>query len=398
MKLTVIGFGQCGGRIADEFAKINRKARLFRRIEITPGVFAVNTDVADLSGLTAIPRDFGHRILIGSDRTGGHGVGKVNELGAEIAKRDADKVIDAIRQTRKFHESDALLLVSSSSGGTGSGSLPVIAQVIKERHIGRKVYALVVLPFEHEESTEEKAIYNTATCLKSISSVADAVILVDNQRYVTKDAALLTNLSGINERIVKPFYDLLCAGEETKARYIAAKTLDAGDIIQTLTGWTVIGYGSSQLSLLRALSLKKSSFTTTDAQIHRGVAAMNEAMSDLSLNCAPTDAGKALYLLAAPRGEINVSLVRALGEHLRASVPKAIIRNGDYPRGGRSLGVHVILSALSNVERVKQYYAKTVSGMPELRKRQEEGAVRLRDMDKVGNDVPSLLQEEERYS
>ena len=94
MKLVVIGFGQCGGRIADQFARLNKKARGSRGIEITPGVFAVNTDAADLSGLAHIRSDYRHRILIGGRKTGGHGVGKINELGAEIAKEDSDKVID----------------------------------------------------------------------------------------------------------------------------------------------------------------------------------------------------------------------------------------------------------------------------------------------------------------
>src|SRR3990167_8319396 len=106
MKLTVIGFGQCGGRIADEFARLNAKASRQRGIMITPGVFAVNTDSADLSGLKHIRSDFRHRILIGTKKTGGHGVGKMNELGAEIARDDSDKVIDAIRQTKRFYETE----------------------------------------------------------------------------------------------------------------------------------------------------------------------------------------------------------------------------------------------------------------------------------------------------
>ena len=74
MKIVVIGLGQCGGRIADEFAKLNNKAKRQRGIEIVTGAFAVNTDAADLSGLTAIKRDYQHRILIGGRKTGGHGV------------------------------------------------------------------------------------------------------------------------------------------------------------------------------------------------------------------------------------------------------------------------------------------------------------------------------------
>ena len=131
----VVGFGQCGGRIADEFARLNRKARGQRGIDIVSGAFAVNTDVADLSGLSSIRPDYQHRILIGGRKTGGHGVGKINELGAEIAREDGDKIIDIIRTDKRFAESDAFLLIAGAAGGTGSGSIAVITQYVKERYI-----------------------------------------------------------------------------------------------------------------------------------------------------------------------------------------------------------------------------------------------------------------------
>ena len=92
MKLVVVGFGQCGGRIADEFSRLNRRARSQRGIEIITSAFAVNTDAADLSGLSNIKPDYQHRILIGGRKTSGHGVGKINELGAEIAREDGDRL------------------------------------------------------------------------------------------------------------------------------------------------------------------------------------------------------------------------------------------------------------------------------------------------------------------
>ena len=205
MKLLVIGCGQCGGRIADEFRRLSIRARVERGLNIITDVLAVNTDVADLSGLSYIKPDYLHRILIGGQKTGGHGVGKINELGAEIAKEDGDKVIDAIRGTKRFYESDAFLLVAGAAGGTGSGAIPIMTQYIKERYADKPIYDLIVLPFEHEETTEERSIYNTALCLKSVSSVADAVILVDNQRYIKKDFSLRNNLAKINALIVEPF-------------------------------------------------------------------------------------------------------------------------------------------------------------------------------------------------
>ena len=391
MKLVVIGFGQCGGRIADQFARLNKRARSHRKIEITPGVFAVNTDAADLSGLSYIRSDYRHRILIGGRKTGGHGVGKINELGAEIAREDGDKVVDAIRGTKRMFESDAFLLIASAAGGTGSGAIPVMTQYLKERYKDKPVYDLVILPFEHEETTEERSIYNSALCLKSVNSVADTVIVVDNQRYIRKDSSLRNNLSKINELIAEPFYDLLCAGEEKKAKYIGAKTLDAGDIIQTLTGWTAIGYGRTQIPMFNLPFPRKSDFRSKSTEIHKGIQAMDEAISELSINCNPIDSSRALYLLSAPSKEMNMALVKELGDYLRGLAPKATIRNGDYPREKTLVEVTLILSGLSDIEKVREYYSKSTDLIPEFKRRQEETDARLKTMEEVGKDIPSLL-------
>jgi cell division GTPase FtsZ len=391
MKIVVIGLGQCGGRIADEFAKLNNKAKRQRGIEIVTGAFAVNTDAADLSGLTAIKRDYQHRILIGGRKTGGHGVGKVNELGAEIAKEDSDKVIDAIRTTKRFYESDAFFLIGSAGGGTGSGALPVITQHVKARYSDKPVYSAVVLPFEHEEQTEERTTYNTATCLKSTYSVADAVFLIDNQRYIRKDSSLSNNLAKINQMIAEPFYGILCAGEEKKPKYIGAKLLDAGDIMQTIVGWTVIGYGDSQIPLLRFPGEKSRDFMKKGTETQKAIQAMDAAISELSLNCKPEDARRVLFLLSAPSREMNVDMVKELGDYMRNLTPLATIRNGDYPRQRGVLDVSVILSELSDVEKIRQYYTKSASLIPVMKKRQEETVEKLMEIEETSKDIPSLL-------
>ena len=390
MKLVVIGFGQCGSRIADEFARLNKRARGMRRIEIVTGAFAVNTDVADLSGLSHIKPDYQHRILIGGRKTGGHGVGKINELGAEIAREDADKVIDAIRTAPRFFESDAFLLIAGAAGGTGSGAIPIMTQYIKERYMDKPIYNLIILPFEHEETTEERTIYNSATCLKSANSVADAVILIDNQRYVRKDFSLRNNLAKINALIVEPFYNLLCAGEEKKRKYIGAKMLDAGDIIQTLVGWTVMGYGKSQVSLFR-FPFGGRNFRGKSTETHKGIQAMDEAISELSLRCNPADSHRALYLLSAPAKEMNMDLVKELGNYLKGIVPEAVIRNGDYPRERGLLDITVILSELSEVEKIRKYYTKSTTFIHKIKEREEEIERKIEGVEEAAKDLPSLL-------
>jgi cell division GTPase FtsZ len=391
MKLVVVGLGQCGGRIADEFARLNGRAKGRRGMTIITGCFAVNTDAADLSGLSSISNDHRHRILIGSRKTGGHGVGKINELGAEIAREDADKIIDAIRTTKRFFETDAFMLIAGAAGGTGSGAISVITQHLKERYIDKPIWNLIVLPFEHEETTEERTTFNVATCLKSCYSIADAVFLVDNQRYVRKDSSIQTNLTKINSMIVEPFYNMLCAGEEKKSKYIGAKLLDAGDIIQTVVGWTVIGYGKTQAPLFKLPIELKSDFRKKGQEIQKGIQAMDEAISELSLKCNPADSRRALYLVSGPAKEMNMDMVKEIGDYMRDIAPEAIIRNGDYPRERGIVDVTVLLSELSDVEKVRDYYLKSTDLIPEFKKRQEETEDKLRALEDVSKDIPSLL-------
>ncbi|MEA3253604.1 MAG: tubulin/FtsZ family protein [Chloroflexota bacterium] len=390
MKLLVIGLGQCGGRIADRFARLNKRSHNSRGIDILADAFAVNTDVADLSGLRTIKSDYKHRILVGGQRTNGHGVGKVSELGAEIAREDADKIIDAIRTSRRFYETDAFLLIAGAAGGTGSGAIAILTQYLKERYIGKPVYDVVVLPFRQEETTEARTIYNAATCLKSTYLVADAVFLIDNQRYVKKDSAAANNLAVINARVVEPFYNLLCAGEETDRKYVGAKTLDAGDIIQTIAGWTVIGEGKSQLSRRIPLLGPNRDFRDRMAETSKAGHAMDQAMGELSLTCEPKDAGRALYLVTGPPKEMRMEIIKQLGDNLKSLAPDALIRSGDYPRGKGSLDVTVILSDLSAIRKITDYFRKAI-GLISVMKTKRGLSYEGRKLEETFSDIPVLL-------
>jgi tubulin-like protein CetZ len=392
MKLLVVGLGQAGNRIADEFVNLNRIAHANRGIEIVPGALAVNTDAADLSGLKYIKPDYNYRILIGGSKTNGHGVGKINELGAEVAMSDGDKIIEAIRNVKRFFPVDAFMLVAAAGGGTGSGSIAIITKMVKERWPDLPVYDTVVLPFEHEQETEERTIYNCATCLKAVYSVADAIFLVDNQRYVAKDLSLMNNLSKINSMIVSPFYNVLCAGEEKKRKFIGAKTLDAGDIMATISGWSVIGYGQSEIGRVRIPFNENKNFISKSVETHKGVQAMDSAIGDLSVGCNPADAGRALYLVTAPVRDMDMNMIKELGNYLRNLCPQATIRSGDYPRENSSLEVTVILSELKQVEKVKEYFDRALKYIPEVKRRREAISDSLKGMEDSSKDIPSLFK------
>ena len=389
MKLLVIGCGQCGGRLADEFALMNKKARLQGDFDIVTNVLAVNTDVADLSGLRYIKPDYQHRILIGNKKTGGHGVGKINEMGAEVARGDGDKVTEAIKLTSQLSNTDAFLLIASAAGGTGSGSISVLTHLIKERFLDKPVYNMIVLPFKYEEATEERSIYNVGTCLKSSYLAADAIFLVDNQRYLKKDVPIRNNLAKINRMVVKPFYNMLSAGEETNPKFIGSKVLDAGDIIQTLSGWSVIGYGRAKVP---RFSVEGLHFRDKSSQTQHGVLAMDEALADLSVKANPTEAKKALYLLTAPPGEMNMDLINDLSHSLKAMATEATIRSGDYPRGQTgTVEVTVVLSELVNSRKVMDYFGRAIEYISRAKNRQNGMQFDQIGMAEAFKDIPNLL-------
>ena len=354
MKFMVIGLGQCGGRVADEFVRLDNRAHENRGFQILTGAFALDTDSSSLKGLTSIKSDQ-QRMVIGEAKTRGHGVGKDSALGAEIARDEGFKIVDTIRKTRRFDQTDVFLLVGGIAGGTGSGTLPVVAQQLKERYADRAVYVVAVLPFEHEESIDPIFADNTASCLKAIQPVADAVFLIDNERYIKKEVSWRDNIGEINRMIVEPFYNLLCAGEETKAKHVGVTSLEISDILKTLSGWTAIGYGKADLPLITM------PWDKPRDEIQKGTKAMDEAVSELSISCHPKDAAGAIYLVSAPPEEIGISLIKYMGEYLRSIAPDATIRYGDYPYEKGLIDVTLVLSGLKEVEKVTAYLARTAA-------------------------------------
>lgn len=363
--------GKCGSRIADEFLRLNVRAHGERGFGITSGVFAIDTNKADLAALKRVRPE--RRLLIGEQKTGGNGTAGVNEIGVELARESGDRICDAVGKAEKFLETDALMLVAAASGGTGSGAIAEMTKRLKERYPDKIAYNLIVTPFD-DELAAGNTVLNTARCLKSAYSVANAVFLIDNQRYAAKSWTIADNALEINQSIIEPFYELLCAGEEKTQSHIGAKTVDAGDIIQTITGWTVIGMGKTPLPRLDSLPIpfiqkinkipflkKSSNFMDKFSETNSGIQLLTTAISELSCRCNPADARKTLYLLAAPAQAMGLNFFALIGNTLRASAPDAILRSGDYPRRRDSMSVTLLLSELEKVEKVTEFYNKAVN-------------------------------------
>ncbi len=119
--------------------------------------------------------------------------------------------------------------------------------------------------------------------------------------------------------------------------------------------------------------------------------AIEQAINDLSFECDPKDAARALYLIAAPERELNMAVIQEVGAKLREAATKAVIRYGDYPRGRGVLEVSVFLSELTHVEKVERYYASTRGVASTMKEREQETKSLLKDIDDQTGDIPSLL-------
>lgn len=390
MKIVVIGIGQCGCNIADEFYAINNYSKSFisRKIEILTDAFAINTDETDLAALRHIPKDRRHRIAIGTARTFGHGVGKVNIEGARLMKETNPVVIDDVLGSSKFYESDAVVVIASGAGGTGSGAVGSLVRGLKER-VERPIYAIIVLPFAYEERAEiSYAVVNTATCLKTVNQYADAVFLLDNERFGRGGISLAENFKVINEQMVKNFFDLFCAGEEKTRKYVGSTVVDAGDIKQSLGGISTIGRG--EIALPTFYRWKRDHYQEATKASISLAGALGQAINNLCLKINMEDARTILALVCAPKDVITMSALAEISNSVEERSPHSVVRIGDYPRRGKEISVTLILSTLTAAERMESLFVRAEDLLRKQQEIEKEAELKIGQMYGKGAEIPTL--------
>lgn len=389
MKLSVVGLGQCGSNIADTFYSVNSYSKSFfnRKIEILTDAFAVNTDEADLGGFKHILKNKSHRILIGTMATFGHGVGKVNVDAFNIIKSTNSIVIDTILRSSRFQESDAIMVISSCGGGTGSGIIGWVIKSLKER-IDRPVYAILVLPFAFEEIGETSyAVTNSATCINTVRQHADAMFLFDNERYRNAGSSLAQDLQNINQEIVMNFYDLCCAGEEKRQKYVGSKVMDAGDIKQSLEDISVIGRGEVDLPTFQ---WRKKHFREGIKEHSLVFTALRQAETKLGMDIDLKHSRKLLLLITAPKHVISVVALEEIFGYLQQKAPKAVIRMGDYPRRGKEISVTLVASQLTEVTRLEPLFFRAERLFKNQEDISREAIAKVEVMRELHRTIPTL--------
>ena len=194
-KKTQIKVVGCGG------AGNNTLTRLMEVGIVGAQTIAVNTDAQDL-----LYTDADIKILIGKEVTGGLGAGANPMLGMEAARETKDEIKKSLRGA------DMVFLTCGLGGGTGTGSIPVVADIAKK--LGALTVAVVTLPFTMEG---KQRMDNAKEGLKNLEGVVDTLIVVPNDRlleivpdvsimtaFKIADEILVNAVKGIAELVTKP--------------------------------------------------------------------------------------------------------------------------------------------------------------------------------------------------
>ncbi|MEZ3163124.1 tubulin/FtsZ family protein [Halorubrum sp. RMP-47] len=390
MKLALIGVGQAGGKVVDEFLTYDAETGA----DIVRGAIAVNTAKADLDGIDRLPAD--RRILIGQSRVKGHGVGADNELGAEVAEEDIDEIQGALDSV-PVHEIDAFLVVAGLGGGTGSGGAPVIAKNLK-RIYTEPVYGLGILP-----GRDEGGIYtlNAARSLKTFVDEVDNLMLFDNDAWRSSGESVGEGFDAINRELVQRFGVLFSAGEITEGSDVAESVVDSSEIINTLKGGGIssLGYADVEVDepkrsglLSRLRDDSNPGIDSTEATNRVTSLVRKATLGRLTLPCEVSGTERALLVVAGPPTYLNRKGIEHGRKWLEEQTGSMEVRGGDYPRRGEgTVAALVLLGGVTNVPRVKELQQVAIEAQQNMGEITDESEDRFADLMDSDGELESLF-------
>ncbi|MFH0977781.1 MAG: cell division protein FtsZ [Candidatus Woesearchaeota archaeon] len=189
---------------------------------------AVNTDAQDLLYTTA-----DKKILIGKEVTKGMGAGADPKKGEAAAREGEHELKQAMAHA------DMVFITCGLGGGTGTGAVPIIADISKK--LGALTVAVVTLPFTMEG---RRRYENAVVGLEKLENIVDTLIVIPNDKLLelAPDLPLQTAFKVADEILtnaVKGIAELV-----TKAGLI---NLDFADIKAVMEngGVALIGVGES---------------------------------------------------------------------------------------------------------------------------------------------------------
>ena len=189
--IKVVGCGGGGNNTINRITEVGVKGA---------ETIAINTDAQDLLYTTA-----DKKVLIGKDLTKGLGAGSIPKVGEDAAKENEQDLKEALRG------GDMVFVTCGLGGGTGTGSIPVVADVAKR--MGALTVGVVTMPFSMDG---ERRYQNAVIGLEKLQAVVDTLIVIPNDKllelapdlplhtaFKVADEILTNAVKGIAELVTK---------------------------------------------------------------------------------------------------------------------------------------------------------------------------------------------------
>jgi len=220
-KIKVIGVGGGGNNAVNRMIEGNLSGVDF---------VAINTDKQALQ-----TSDAEYKIQIGEKLTKGLGAGADPKIGTKAAEESRDEIFEALQGN------DMIFLTAGMGGGTGTGAMPVVAEIAKE--LGVLTVGVVTKPFGFEGRTRMK---NALAGIEALRKNVDTLVTIPNDR--------LLQIAGKNTSIIEAFNiadDVLKQGVKGIADLITVPgeiNLDFSDVktIMSDSGLAHMGIGTAE--------------------------------------------------------------------------------------------------------------------------------------------------------
>lgn len=283
LKIGFVGVGQCGGNIANEFAKLGYPA------------VAVNTARPDLDKLTDIRTE--NRLLI---NFGIQGAGKNPEIGENAFVVHNEEVLNLVSNAFGVSdEVDMIYVCAGFGGGTGSGVSPLLTQLLCE--LGYTVGVIATLPTKNESQKVQLVALEAFEKMSQIDNIA-SFFIIDNDKTVDTSIGLKTQYNVTNVNIARQF-----DGLHKLTNVASDMAFDARDFVTLLGNRGVAAMTVVQIDdlkdvneiLLQKISeaMKCSLFADTELSGANGCAIIFE-----------TSAGSSVYITQEIIGKIQSTL------------------------------------------------------------------------------------------
>ncbi|MHA1629903.1 MAG: cell division protein FtsZ [Candidatus Heimdallarchaeota archaeon] len=188
----------------------------------------INTDLQHLNSVACDAT-----LLIGKKTTRGLGSGGKPERGRAAAEESRNEI------KRTISDADIIFLTCGLGGGTGTGAMPLIAELAKEA--GAIVISVVTMPFTIEGN--RKAI--AAKGLEELRKYSDTLVIIENDTLldIVPDVPIEEAFSVADEVLANYIYSIITT--VTQPGLISVDFADLKSII-TKGGVTVCGVGEAR--------------------------------------------------------------------------------------------------------------------------------------------------------